>query len=454
VGATVVDVAGGTTIRDATVLVEGGRIAAVGPGATVPVPAGARVVDGAGAWLIPGLWDMHAHTTYATPAEVERAFFPALVAHGVLGIRDPASRFPAEQTRRWRAAIAEGRLVGPRLAGLGRVVDARPTTLGTLLARDAAEAQRAAESIRRDGYDFAKPYNDLSPAAYRALAAAARGAGLGLAGHLPYSVDAGDASDAGQRSVEHLTNLWYEVSSAEDAIRARILAGLAAGESPEALFRAKIDTLFPLTFRTYDPARERELFGRFVRNGTWQVPTLVVDRHLAHSAGTAASDPAHRLLPRWVRNSGDALDRFLAGLAPAQRATLAELYQREGAMVGRMQRAGVGLLAGSDAPLARVAPGAGLHDELEALVRDAGLTPLEALRAATLNPGLYLGAADSIGTVAPGRAADLVLLDADPTADIRNVRRIRAVIARGRYLDRAALDALLAGAERAASASR
>lgn len=452
VGARVVDLDGGAALP-ATVVIVAGHIAAVGPADAVPIPPGTRVIDAAGAFVIPGLWDMHAHTTYATPAEVERAFFPALVAHGVLGMRDLGSRFPAEQTRFWRGAIAEGRLVGPRLAALGQVVDARPTTVGTLLVRNEAEAVGALASARRDGYDFVKPYNDLSRAAYGALAREAAHRGLALAGHLPHGVAAREASELGQRSVEHLSNLWFEVASADERIRERILRGLDAGEPPIALFQAKIDTLFPLAFETYDAARERELFARFVRNGTWQVPTLVVDRYYARPAlqpGRARPDAASaRLLPGWVRQSGQLLDRFLAGLTPAQRATLAELYRREAAMVGRMQRAGVGILAGSDAPGAYLAPGAALHDELEALVRDAGLSPREALRAATLNPAVYFGAADSLGTVAPGRAADLVLLQADPTIDIRHVRRIRAVVTQGRYFDRSALDSLLTQVERA-----
>lgn len=438
----------------ATIVVEGGRISVVGPAAQVVIPNGAAVIDATGAFVIPGLWDMHAHTTYATPAEVERAFFAVLVAHGVLGIRDLGSRFPAEQERYWRSAIDDGRLIAPRLASLGRIVDSRSTSVGTVVVRDETEARAVVAQIRRDGYDFIKTYNDLSAPTYRALAREASDLGLQLAGHLPYAVGAREASDLGQRSIEHLTNLWFEVSRAEGVIRARILRGLTDGESPEALFRAKIDSLFPLAFETYDATMERELFARFVRNGTWQVPTLVVDRHFAgaSASGTTATDSAtRRLVPRWVRESGRPLESLLMGLTPVQRATLAELYRREAAMVGRMQRHGVGVLAGSDAPNAFLAPGVALHDELEALVRDAGLTPAEALRAATQNPAHYFGAADSLGAVAPGRVADLVLLERDPTTDIRNVRRIRAVVVRGRVLDRAALDDLIATAERAVS---
>ena len=450
-GVTVIDANGRPPAPNRTVVVVDGRIAAVGAADSVQLPPGAQVVDGAGKYLVPGLWDMHVHTAYATPAQVERILFPALVASGVLGVRDVASRFPLQQSNAWRAAIADGRLVGPRLAAVGRNVDGAPVPLRALVARDETEARRAVEAARREGYDFLKPYNHLPLPAYRALAEEARRQGVALAGHVPHAVDAGEASDAGQRSIEHLTNLWFEVSVEEDAIRRRILELQDGGASALDLFREKIDRLMPLAFRTHDAERERELWARFARNGTWQTPTLINDRYFVHFAEPRpAADSALRHLPRAYRQDGRELARFLGSLTPAQVETLRELYRREAAMVGAMQRAGVGILAGSDAPLPYVAPGFGLHDELEALVRDAGLTPAEALRAATLNPARYLELQDSLGTVEPGKAADLVLLDADPLADIRNTRRIRAVVRAGKLLDRAALDALLAGAAREA----
>lgn len=446
------DLSDGTAVP-ATILVEDGHVTEVGPPDQVKAPPGARIVDARGAYVTPGLWDMHAHTTYANRGEVERAFFGPLVAHGVVGIRDPASRFPIEQVRRWRAAISDGTLVGPRIAAVGGVVDARITTIGTIVVRNEDEARHAVELLKRDGYDFVKPYNDLSTDSYRALTAQARRLGIPVAGHLPYTVDARTASDAGQRSIEHLTNLWFEAASSGDVIRARILSGLARGESPVALFQVKIDSLFPLAFQTYDAEKEHELFAYFVRNSTWQTPTLIVDRRYLRcgAAGDSEEDASVlRLVPRWVRASGRALSQFLARLTPEQCATLAALYRREAAMVGRMQRAGVGLLAGTDAPQAYLAPGPSLHDELDALVSDAGLTPLEALRTATVNAARFFDSVDSAGAVRSGYVADLVLLDANPATDIRNLRRIRAVILRGRLLDRAALDALLAEAERVA----
>ncbi len=452
-GASVVDLTTGAA-APATIMVENGRITRVAPPGDIAAPTAAIRVDATGAYVIPGLWDMHAHTTYATAREVEQAFFGPLIAHGIVAIRDPASRFSMEQIRRWRAAIEAGALIGPSIAAVGRVVDARPITLGTVLARDTAEARRAVDFVKAEGYEFVKPYNDLTLDTYLVLAAHARRLNIPIAGHLPYGVDAITAAEAGQRSIEHLTNLWFETATAEEQIRERITSGVTRGEPPVDLFRAKIDSLFPLAFETHSVEKERDLLEAFVRHRTWQTPTLVVDRYYLRcgaAAPVAGDSAAQRLTPRWLRASGRSLDSFFAALTPEQCSTLATLYHREAALVGRMQRAGVGLLAGTDAPQAFLAPGASLHDELEALVSDAGLTPLEALRSATVNPAQFFGATDSTGAVRPGYRADFLLLDANPALDIANVRGIRALVLGGRFLDRRVLDGLLQAAERAAT---
>jgi cytosine/adenosine deaminase-related metal-dependent hydrolase len=198
-----------------------------------------------------------------------------------------------------------------------------------------------------------------------------------------------------------------------------------------------------------DEAACDRLFARFRQAGTWQVPTLVQARGWFRA--DTAPDPRDALVPPamladWRRAAGYP--------SPARRAAGRAVVRRQLALVGAMHRAGVGILAGTDASDEPwVYPGASLHDELALLV-EAGLSPLDALRAATLGPARYLGAADTLGRVAPGCAADLVLLDGDPLADIRNTARIRAVVLRGRLLDRAALDRLLDGARRTAAGRR
>lgn len=190
------------------------------------------------------------------------------------------------------------------------------------------------------------------------------------------------------------------------------------------------------------------MLARFAANGTWLTPTLVTDRGRA-GAGGVTTDARLRYVPPALAA------RWASGVAA--RSAHAEFERRMLAASARFvalaHRSGVGILAGTDASdEAYVFAGSGVHDELVPLA-DAGLTPLEALRAATLNLARYLGAADTLGSVAPGKVADLVLLDGDPLADVRNVRRVHAVVSRGRLLDAAARQRLLADAEAAARAA-
>jgi amidohydrolase family protein len=239
-------------------------------------------------------------------------------------------------------------------------------------------------------------------------------------------VSAREASDSGQRSLEHLISIPIPCTAAESlALRPRFPLQSFLG-------RCTSDDLAPL-------------FARFVANNTWVVPTLVAAIEIGVlPKRDVPGDSLSHYLP-------DTLRRFVAQIfqlptdIPAGADSVGQaLLTKRLVLVGSMHRAGVRILAGTDAPLRNSPPGFGLHDELAFLVR-AGLTPFEALRAATLESARFFGLADSLGTIAPGRVADLVLLDANPLADIRHTRRIAAVVANGRYLDRAALIRLIKG---------
>jgi imidazolonepropionase-like amidohydrolase len=317
--------------------------------------------------------------------------------------------------------------VGPRLVVSGPYLEGGDVPIPHILTRNAAEARAAVDSLARLGVDFVKVHGQLTPDTYFAAARAARARGLPLAGHVPRGVSAREASDSGQRSLEHLINIPIPCTAAESlALRPRIplhsFLGRCSSEDQSALY------------------------ARFVANETWIVPTFLAAVEIAVlPERTVPGDSLARYLP-------DTLRRFVAQILQLPRDVPAgadsvgrALLAKRLALVGAMHRAGVRLLAGTDAPLRNSPPGFGLHDELEALVR-AGLSPFAALRAATLEPARYLGALDSLGTIAPGRLADLVLLDASPLDDIRNTRRIAVVMANGRLFDGVARRALLEGA--------
>ncbi|HUR94414.1 MAG TPA: amidohydrolase family protein [Gemmatimonadales bacterium] len=437
---TVIDVAGGPSRADQTLVVMGNRIARLGSSRRTSVPDGARVIDVHGKFVIPGLWDMHVHLFRHSangPADVHERYFPLFLANGVTGVRDMWTSLEDFQTvRGWRRDEATGALLGPRVTGSSTIVDGVPTIWpNSIGVTTAAEARRVVDSLAQGGAEFIKVYTRLSRDAYFAVADEATRLGIPFAGHLPLSVSAAEASDAGQKSIEHL-QFADDCSSARDQlVQLRIDTTLAQPKGG----------LAQLFLNTYSDSMCAALFRRFVRNGTWQVPTLVVLRNANLGFdSTLTSDPYLRYVTNEERAAWTARKRAIAQRTTPQQAELRRRrFQKALDIVAAMQRAGVPILSGSDLGNPWLVAGYSLHDEL-ALFVQAGMPPLAALQTATINPARYLGALDSLGTIAEGKIADLVLLDGNPLDDIRNTDRIRAVIVNGRLLTRTALDSLLA----------
>ena len=417
---TLIDATGATPRPDMTVVLRGERIQALGRTVDVAPPADARVIDGTGKFLIPGLWDMHVHWN-------DERYLGLFIANGVTGIRVMWG-YPGHLEQRRR--IAEGSLVGPRLAIAGAVIDGpKPFWPESIAAGTPEEGREAVRRTQKDGYDYVKVYSGLPPEVFFAIADEAKKLGIPFVGHVPDLVPVAAASDAGMKSVEHLTGMALAVSGTEAELR-RELAAAAKLPAPDR--GARLRAVGARILESYDAATAAALYAKLKANGTWQVPTFTVLRYGADPlAPEYASDPRLRYMPLWVRKMWNE-DFRKPERTPAQAASQMRLFQRRLELVGEMHRAGVGLLAGSDVLNPYCFPGFSLHDELEWLVK-AGLPPMAALQAATRNPALFLGRQD-LGTVEAGKLADLALLDADPLEDIRNVRRIRAVIANGTFI--------------------
>jgi hypothetical protein len=250
--------------------------------------------------------------------------------------------------------------------------------------------------------------------------------------------------------MEHLTGMPLACSSREEEFRSALNAALG----DQTAWRRLGAQQGPLIRESYDPARCAELFALLRRNMSWQVPTLTVNRNMAYLDDPAiTADARLKYIPKFLSSGWDPKQDFrLRDRTPAQWQGAKSTYDLQVRMVREMYQAGVPMLAGTDVLNPYCLPGFSLHDELEHLVR-AGVSNLDALRMATLNPARAFGAADSLGTVAPNKVADLLLLDADPLADIRHTTRVYAVIANGRVFDRAALDGMLSAAEKLAASS-
>ena len=414
-GVGVIDGTDSTVRANQTVIVRGNRIASVGPAASARVPAGARVVDGRGKFLVPGFWDMHTHTAIAGG----RPLLSLYVANGVTGVRDMAGEWDTLTT--WRSEIAQGRLVGPRMIVSGPYLEGGDVPIPHLNARNAEEARVGVDSLVKLGVDFVKVHSQLNAESYFAIARRARERGIVFAGHVPRVVGSAAASDSGQKSIEHLLAIPADCSIADSiALQPRFTVQGALG-------RCSSEDLAPL-------------YARFVRNGTYVTPTFTAQVEVATwPKRSVPGDTVAHYLPKMVRDYVASIFPMPDSIPPnADSVGLAMLNKRL-RQVATMQRAGVHILTGTDAPLRNSPPGFGLHEEFTLLAR-GGMTPFEILKSATLEPARYFGMLDSSGTVTPGKLADLVLLDANPLRNINNTRRISAVIANGR---------LFSGADRA-----
>ena len=401
---TVWDGTGAPPVPHRTVLVRGDRIVEVGAAGEVAIPAGSTLVDGRGRFLMPGLVDMHVHALW--DPSVPPVFFPLFVANGVTTVRDMGGLLDLLSPT--RASLADGSLLGPRLIASGAILDGpAPVHAEVSIAVGTPdEAVAAVDSVVAAGADFVKVYTLLPTDAFDAAVAAARRRGLPVSGHAPGEVGAVAAAAAGMRTIEHLMS---ELGSyCEEAQPEECGAALAA----------------------------------FREHGTFQVPTLVLQGQ--SEAAELCGDPRLRGLPPallayWFDGADgppdchpatSTGDRYRPALPP------------EAWIVPLLRDAGVPILAGTDTGVPFSIPGWSLHDELDLLVA-AGLSPAEALLAATRDAARALDLDSEIGTIRPGRVADLLLLRADPLADIESTRRIEAVVLRGRLLRRAELDSIL-----------
>jgi predicted amidohydrolase YtcJ len=456
-GATLVDVTDGSLRAEQTVLIAGNRIVAVGQTREVSIPGDAELVDAAGAYLIPGLWDMHVHSVAnvardtAVESVVARDWhFPLFLAFGVTGVRvmnDGTGDVTLKLTNSTRRRLAEGELSGPvRFFAAGPSVDGDPP-LGSnaIVVRTAAEARAAVEDLASNGADLIKVYENLSRDAYFAIIDEARRKRIPVDGHIPFRMTPDEVANAGQRTVEHPEVLALGCSTAADAERerfARVLAGYdSLTESEQFLVQFRH---YRALYDTRDRAACRSTIEAFRRNRTAVTADLVAYHHVVHAAEILADETSMRLVPPAIRRSWR--EGFDSEMTREFQSILRPIIPMELENVRLLNEAGLVLLAATDVGVPLQVPGISLHRELVRLV-EAGLTPLEALQTATLNPARVLDLGDSLGPVEAGKLADLVLLDANPLEDISNTRRIRAVVADGRLYRRADLDRLLAGSK-------
>jgi hypothetical protein len=431
----VVDVVRGEIASPKSVVIVDGRIVAMGEPEAITIPPEAVRVDGRGRYLMPGLVDMHVHLFNDASRRAPNDWaFRLFVATGVTGVREMRTE-PAGMAivKSWRAKSDRGETVAPRILAAGVAVgggngpDTGAATGNT--------ARRQVRQAKMAGADFLKIFSEVREPQYRAVIAEARTLGMPACGHIPSEVSLLDGATAGQRTNEHLTQIYEACSDTEKqwlearkGLKNEELVKLRERQEPEVLER-------------FDQSACDAVAAELAKTDQVQVPTLVLPYFEAQG-----SPKDLRENPRWRLLRADEQARWEGILrqgypSPGDKLA-ARRFQLSRQIVKTLYQAGVRILAGTDAPMPQVYPGFALHEELE-LLAESGLSPADVLRAATIWPAEFLGISESAGSLAVGKRADLVLLDENPLTDIRHTQRIRAVVLDGRLLQRADLDRLL-----------
>lgn len=402
-----------------TVLVRDGRIRSITPADATSLPPTTVEVDGEGRYLVPGFSDMHVHLEWSgNPADLL-----AYLLQGVTTVRHTDGR-PREL--RWRDSVAAGNLLGPTIHMAGPIINGeeRGSYEVTAVATSPAEGRSAVAAQDSQGYDFVKVYDELQPDVFRAVVEEARSRGLQVSGHVPDRVGLREALEAGLSSVEHLNGYGAAVTVADDAS--------AADEWPEHHVAGRLDS-----------TRLRQAVHWTRQSGTAVVPTLsVYQRHMPpEEMRRALRSAAMAWVPGYMLEAWGYMYYSTAFKSAEAFAAQRRASDNRRAVVRALHEAGVPILAGTDAPILLVVPGLALHRELELLV-EAGLSPAEALRAATSAAAEFLGEEGEFGVIAEGARADFLLLEDNPLENVSATQSIQAVVVRGRWIGTRELEAM------------
>jgi len=444
----IVDVEAGIVRADATIVLSGKTISQVVASKDFTAPASLRVVDGSGKFVIPGLWDMHMHFRDA------KRDLKMDVANGVLGVRNLGGTI--DEVFGLRYAVAHGELVGPRIVGCGPIVDGANSWSNpqfTISVITADDARQTVDSLHKQGTDCIKVYDGLSRDSYYAILDEAKRLSVPVVGHLPSAISVREASNLGQRTLEHGLALAGGSTAEAEYIRRRLDQSAfqdALRTRNFALIPAKIarDETFMLDH--FSQKLADETYSLLAKNQTFITPTLVTQHALTLIDDlNREADPRMQYISADDRSSWKPENGMLTKYRTPEYISMRKReYGKTLDEIPRAQSLGVHLLAGTDITIPYTYPGFSLHDELALFVK-AGLTPAQALETATTNPALILGLGKEYGRVAAGYSANFVILDKNPLLDIANTKTINAVVLNGKLFDRAQLDQMLNDAKAA-----
>lgn len=434
--------------EDQSLVIREGKIVKIAPSAQLSLSPENKIINGKGKYVIPGLWDAHVHFAYIE--ELAPRMFELFLAYGITSVRDTGGKI--DFVSKWKKKALENpqnaprvKIAGPLLDGMPNVYDGSSPMRPELSVGSATveELEAQIRSLHAQGVDLLKAYEMLTPEQFKTVTKLGKELGLPVTGHVPLSMDVSTASNAGLNSMEHMRNL--ELSSASNAAelweeRKQMLADGKddAGGDLRSLIHS---TQRPKAIENYDEAVADKVLAVLAKNETWQVPTLALSTGMTEQPfSRPAFQESFQYLPDTLEQN------WRAGAERVSKVELSDFNKAHSAwmfnMVGKVHEAGIDIMAGTDCPIFFLTPGRSLHEELSVLVK-AGLSPLDAIKSATLNPATYFGMENELGSIKENMWADLLILNANPLEDINNSLSIETVIREGKVYDRNALDNML-----------
>ena len=434
-------------LDDHMVIVQEGKISHIGPNDILKTH-NSQIINGKGKFLIPGLWDAHVHFAYME--ELAPSMLDLFLAYGITSVRDTGGKI--DWVKKWQNKAQSNptdaprvMVAGPLLDGMPNVYDgsspSRPPLSVGLNSIEAINDQiRILDSA---GVDLLKAYEMLTPEQFEHILSVAQSKGLPVTGHVPLSMDVISASDMGLNSMEHMRNLELScASNAEELLEQRKQLLHEGRNDPGGILRSRLHKAQQQNaVENYDPEQAKIVLAALAKNDTWQVPTLVLN---TNSSRRPFADPDWQshfaYLPADIEEAWtNQIDRFKEQEITDFQKTYTDWKMN---MVQNIHETEIPIMAGTDCPIFFLTPGHSLHEELK-IIQEAGLSPIEVLKTATLNPAKYFKMEDELGSISSGKWADLLLLNSNPLEDIGNTLDIDAVIKQGKYHSRVDLDGIL-----------
>ena len=433
--------------QNMTVIIKENKILDIFKTKEAIVSAKNKIYNGSNKFLIPGLWDAHIH--FAFEKDFATSMPDLFLYHGITSLRDTGGEFDFVNKFKQEAIgnpkiKSRVKIAGPLIDGKFNVYDGNNSNYPKLSIQNINNEQleKNVKILIDKGVDFLKAYEMLSPDQFKKLSNLAKKNNLKLTGHIPLSMDVIEASNLGLNSIEHLRNIELSMTSQSEELfkeRKTLLKNKSSikGSKLRSLIHSKQRMK---SINDLDSMKIDNVIDVIIKNDVWQIPTLILYKNFANKTFKNSDYlPFLNLLPgqkkeEWIKKI-NTIDSEIN-----QQVVDYTVWSKK--MVGYMHDKGISFMAGTDTPIGFLIPGLSLHQEIQEL-HESGLSELEAIQAATINPAKYFNLENSLGRIKPGFIADLIILDKNPLENISNTKSIQAVIKEGNLMNRSYLDSLL-----------